>query len=147
MRVYVGGSFDLLHHGHRYMLRSARDIATVDGEVIVSLNTDDFHLAYKGRLPVQSYLERSEALTACRDVDRVIPNVGGADSRPALEAVMPDVLLAGADWYSPEDSLYCAQMGLTADWLDERGIELRYMRRRIPGYSTTRLRTVAGGTA
>lgn len=144
MIVYVGGTFDLLHHGHRYMLRSARDIATLDGEVVVALNTDEFVERYKGRPAVQRYLERSEALSACRYVDRVIPNVGGEDSRPALEAVMPDVLLAGADWYSADDSLYCKQMGFDAKWLDDRGIELRYMRRRVPGYSTTNLRTIAG---
>jgi cytidyltransferase-like protein len=147
VRVYIGGTFDLLHPGHLYMLRSARDIATFDGEVVIALNTDEFVEAFKGHRPVQRYLERSEVLSSCRYVDRVVPNVGGADSRPALEAVMPDVLLAGPDWYSEDDGLYCRQMGLDREWLGVRGIELRYMRRLVPGYSSTRLRTVAGGMA
>lgn len=146
-RVYVGGSFDLIHPGHLYMLRSARDIATIDGEVVVALNTDEFIERFKGHRPVQRYLERSEVLAACRYVDRVIPNIGGEDSRPALESVMPDVLLAGADWFSPDDGLYCRQMGFDREWLQARGIELRYMRGRIPGYSSTHLRTLAGGIA
>lgn len=147
MRVYVGGTFDLLHPGHLYVLRRARELAGRGGEVVIALNTDEFVERFKGHRPVQPYLERSEVLAALRDVDRVVPNVGGPDSRPALEAVMPDVLLAGHDWWSEDDSRYLRQMGLTADWLDARGIRLVYMDRLVPGRSSTNLRAVAGAIA
>ena len=145
MIVYNGGTYDLLHTGHLYVLRECARLAGPDGEVVIALNTDEFVDAFKGHRPVQPYLERSEVLTASRYVDRVIPNVGGQDSRPALEAVMPDILLAGADWWSSDDSRYLAQMGLARDWLTERGIELRYCPRLVPGRSSSNLRTVAGG--
>lgn len=147
LRVYNGGTYDLLHVGHLYVLRTARELAGPDGEVVIALNTDEFVERFKGHRPVQPYLERSEVLTACRYVDRVIPNVGDEDSRPALEAVMPDILLAGADWFSEDDARYCRQMGFDREWLTERGIELRYMPRLVDGRSSTNLRTIARAIA
>lgn len=144
LRVLNGGTYDLLHTGHLYVLRTARSLAGRDGEVVISLNTDEFVAAFKGHRPVQPYLERSEVLAACRYVDRIVLNIGGADSRLVLEAVMPDVLLAGRDWWSEDDSRYCHQMGFTRAWLDERGIRLVYMDRLVPGRSSTNLRALAG---
>lgn len=147
-RVYNGGTYDLMHVGHLYVLRAARDLAGPDGEVVIALNTDDFVEEFKGHRPVQPYLERSELLAACRYVDRVIPNVGGADSRPAIEAVMPDVILAGADWASDEHhTRYCRQMGFDLSWLDDRGIQLAYVARLVEGRSSTNLRAVARAIA
>lgn len=145
--VYNGGTYDTLHPGHLYVLRQARNLAGRDGQVIIGLNTDEFVAAFKGHRPVQPYLDRSEVLAACRYVDRVVPNIGGPDSRLVLEAVMPDVLLAGHDWWSEDDARYLRQMGLTADWLDARGIRLVYMDRLVPGRSSTNLRAVAGAIA
>jgi cytidyltransferase-like protein len=143
VRVYNGGTYDLMHPGHLYVLRECRRLAGAHGEVIIGLNSDAFVERFKGHRPVQPYLERSEVLTACRFVDRVVPNVGDEDSRPVLEAVMPDVLVAGADWFSEDHSRYCTQMGLTIDWLTERGIDLRYCPRLVPGRSSTQLRSIA----
>jgi len=141
MRVYNGGTYDLLHPGHLYVLRQCRALAG-QGEVVVGLNTDDFVERFKGHRPVQGYLERAEVLAACRYVDRVVPNLGGKDSRPILEVVAPDVIAVGRDWYSPDDALYCAQMGFTSQWLAERHIRLHYLDW-LPGYSSTNLRAVA----
>lgn len=142
MIVYNGGTYDLLHAGHIYTLRQCRELAGPGGTVVVALNTDDFVVAFKGHCPVQPYEERAEILAALRYVDRVVPNVGGADSRPAIEMVMPDFIAAGPDWYSPDDSRYCAQMGFDQAWLTERDIRLVYLRS-LPGRSSTRLREIA----
>lgn len=141
MRVYNGGTYDLLHPGHLYVFRQLRRLAG-DGEVVIGLNTDEFVAEFKGHAPVQSYLERSEVLAACRYIDRVVPNVGGADSKPVLEAVAPDILAAGHDWYSPDHSRYCLQMGFTTQWLDEHRIQLVYLDW-LPGHSSTNLRQIA----
>lgn len=127
LTVYTGGTFDLIHSGHLYTLRQCRALAGPAGVVVVSLNTDEFVNEYKGGAPVQRYLERSEVLSALRYVDRVIPNVGGQDSKPAIEAIQPDIIAIGKDWYSPDDQRYCLQMGFTSSWLRERGIQLRYL--------------------
>jgi glycerol-3-phosphate cytidylyltransferase-like family protein len=92
--------------------------------VVVSLNTDEFIEAYKGKPPVISYKDRYEVLMACRYVDWVIPNSGGADSKPAIQEASPDIIAIGSDWARKD---YCAQMGFTQDWLDERAISLIYI--------------------
>lgn len=130
--VYTGGTFDLFHHGHANFLRHCADF----GSVTVSLNTDEFIEAYKGAPPVCTYEQRFEVLLACRFVDSVIPNVGGSDSKPAIEDVGPDIIAIGSDWATKD---YYAQMDFTQEWLDDRGIMLLY----IPyfrGISTSELK-------
>lgn len=146
MIVYNGGTYDLLHVGHLRVLRKCRELAGPGGEVVIGLNSDDFVAEFKGHPTVQPYAERSEILSALRYVDRVIPNVGGPDSRPTLEAVNPDVIAVGHDWYSPDDSRYCTQMGFTREWLAERGIRLVYLDW-VPGRSSTQVRATASEVA
>lgn len=120
LRVYTGGTFDLFHAGHvRFLQRCA-----MLGPVTVALNTDEFIAAYKGSAPVCDYRERAAVLAACRYVDQVIPNTGGADSKPAIEAADPDVIVVGSDWARRD---YHKQMGFTQDWLDQRGIGLLFL--------------------
>lgn len=120
LTVYTGGTFDLLHAGHANFLRRCAEL----GSVTVSLNTDEFIEAYKGKRPVMSYAEREAVLLSMRSVERVIPNFAGADSKPAIELVKPDFIVIGSDWARRD---YYAQMQFTQDWLDERGIGLVYI--------------------
>jgi glycerol-3-phosphate cytidylyltransferase len=145
-RIYNGSTMDTIHLGHLYVLRQMRELAGPAGEVIIGLNTDEFVEQFKGHRPVQPLAERMEIVAAIRYVDRVVVNTGGADSRPVLESVQPDIIAVGHDWYSDDDSRYCRQMGFTREWLDARGIRLHYMRW-LPGYSSTSLRSIAGGMA
>ena len=134
--VYTGGSFDLFHAGHLNLLRQCRQLAGDDGEVVVSLNTSEFIEAYKGRPPADRYGVRYHKLMACSFVDRVVPNRGGADSKPAILDVQPTIIAIGTDWATRD---YYAQMSFTQDWLDARNITLVYLPR-LPGISTTELR-------
>ena len=120
LRVYTGGTFDLLHAGHMNFLRRCAEL----GSVTVSLNTDEFIEEYKGKRPILSYEEREGALLGCRWVDRVVPNLGGIDSRIAIGLSEPDLIVIGSDWARRD---YYAQMGFDQDWLDERGIGLCYI--------------------
>lgn len=120
LSVYTGGTFDLIHWGHANFLRRCAEL----GSVTVSLNTDEFIAAYKGKPPVMSFAEREAVLLSLRSVERVIPNFGGADSKPAIELVKPDLIVIGSDWARRD---YYAQMQFTQDWLDERGIGLVYI--------------------
>ena len=140
--VYNGGSYDLVHRAHIDVFRQLRRMAGKYGIVVVALNTDDFIREFKGHDPVAPYEDRAAVLRAMRDIDRVVPNVGGADSRPTIEAVAPDVIAAGHDWYSPDDERYCRQMGFTRDWLAQRNISLVYLDW-VEGYSSTNLRATA----
>lgn len=144
--VYSGGTYDLLHPGHLYVLRRCRELAGSDGQVVVGLNSDEFVAAFKAHPPVQSYLVRSEVLAAVRYVDRVVPNLGGADSRPILGVVAPDIIAVGRDYWSPDDSKYCRQMGFDRAWLAEHGIRLAYIDW-LPGFSSTGIREKARSVA
>lgn len=124
MIVYTGGTFDLFHAGHVYLLQQCRKLAGSDGKVVVALNTCAFVTAYKGKAPVGVYSEREAVLLACRHVDEVIRNAYGADSKPTIEAVRPDVIAIGIDWAGKD---YYAQMQFTQQWLDDRGISLVYL--------------------
>jgi glycerol-3-phosphate cytidylyltransferase len=124
MIAYSGGTLDLFHAGHAFLLRQCRKLGGPDGTVVVALNTDEFVEAYKGKPPVCTYAEREAVLLACRYVDRVVPNTGGADSKPTIEAVRPDLIVIGVDWAAKD---YYAQMQFTPQWLDERGISLVYV--------------------
>lgn len=136
------GTYDLLHPGHLFVFRQLRELAGPGGEVVVGLNTDDFVLRFKDHLPVQTYAERETMLRAVRDIDRVVCNTGGEDARIVIDEVKPDIIAAGHDWYSPDHSRYCRQMGFTLDWLEERGIRLVYLNW-MEGYSSTNLRATA----
>ena len=118
--VYTGGTFDLFHVNHARFLERCYEF----GDVIVSLNTDEFIEAYKGKPPIMSYAEREGVLRACRWVTEVIPNSGGSDSTIAIEQVKPDVIAIGSDWARRD---YYAQMDFDQDWLDSEGIGLCYI--------------------
>ena len=133
LTLYSGGTFDLLHSGHTNFLKRCAEMSSY---VVVSLNTDEFIEEYKGKPPVISYADRRAVLLACRYVDEVIPNTGGADSTIAIESVMPDIIAIGTDWARRD---YYKQMGFDQDWLDERGIALCYIPY-SPGISSTAIK-------
>jgi glycerol-3-phosphate cytidylyltransferase len=118
--IYTGGTFDLFHAGHVEFLKRCSELGTV----VVALNTDEFIEEYKGKPPVISYADRRDVLLACRYVDLVVPNIGGADSRITIETVMPDLVVIGSDWARRD---YYTQMAFDQDWLDSRGIGLCYI--------------------
>lgn len=120
LRIYTGGTFDLFHSGHVNFLRRCSQM----GQVTVALNTDEFIEAYKGRKPVMTYTQRKAVLEACRYVDEVVPNTHGADSKPSIIQVNPDVIVIGSDWARRD---YYAQMQFDQDWLDQHGYGLCYI--------------------
>ena len=119
--AYVGATFDMFHAGHVNFLRQCSKIAD---KIIVSLNTDEFIKEYKGEEPVMTYEERKEVLLACQYVDEVIPNTGGADSKPAILKANPNIIAIGTDWAGKN---YYKQMDFTQEWLDKQGIVLVYL--------------------
>jgi hypothetical protein len=57
-------------------------------------------------------------------VNFVVPNIGNADSKPAIAECKPDVIAIGSDWARKD---YYKQMQFDQDWLDERNISLIYI--------------------
>lgn len=131
--VYTGGTFDVLHSGHINFLRQC---SVIGDKVVVALNTDEFIEEFKGHPPLMSYEEREKLLLGCRYVNEVVPNIGGADSKPAIDKVNPTFIVVGSDWAAKD---YYKQMQFTQEWLDERGIVLVYVPYTM-GISTTELK-------
>ena len=125
LRVYTGGTFDLFHVGHLNLLKRCREIAGCTGQVIVSLNTDEFIYKYKGKNPVIQYEDRKAILESCKYVDSVMENYGQEDSKKSiLLAQLIDVVAIGSDWARKD---YYKQMNFDQDWLDSQRISLIYI--------------------
>lgn len=130
--VYTGGTFDILHPGHLYLLKQCKML----GDVTVSLNTDEFIESYKGKPPIMTYNERKIMLEACEYVDKVVENSGNADSKIAIQEVNPDILAIGIDWAVKD---YYGQMQFTQEWLDKNDIVLVYLPH-LEGLSSTNIK-------
>ncbi|HMP74405.1 MAG TPA: D-glycero-beta-D-manno-heptose 1-phosphate adenylyltransferase [Kiritimatiellia bacterium] len=93
--VFTNGAFDILHAGHVTYL----DFARRQGDaLVVGLNSDASVRRYKGDLrPVNPEGERARVLAGLECVDYVVVF---EEDEPAelIAAVLPDVLVKGADW-------------------------------------------------
>jgi glycerol-3-phosphate cytidylyltransferase len=139
-KAYIGGTFDLLHPGHLWLLKRARSMVDC---LIVSLNTDEFTERYKKRRPFYSLEERMRMVRALRVVDGIMINEAGEDSKDGVlraEFIGPPGkvthIVHGSDWTGPA---LLKQLGMSQAWLDEQGIEMMYLDL-SPGYSTTSIR-------
>ncbi len=60
MKAMVGGTFDPLHDGHRFLITRAFEAAGPDGEVTIGLTSDEF--ADRKAHPIHPYSEREAEL-------------------------------------------------------------------------------------
>ena len=119
--LYTGGTFDIFHAGHVNFLKMCSQIC---GEVVVSLNRDEFIERYKGTAPVFNYKEREACLKSCRYVSRVVANTGDEDSKPSILQSKANILAVGNDWCQKD---YYEQMSFDQGWLDANNITLIYL--------------------
>ncbi|HHL39507.1 MAG TPA: D-glycero-beta-D-manno-heptose 1-phosphate adenylyltransferase [Deltaproteobacteria bacterium] len=97
--VFTNGCFDIIHAGHVRYLRKARSLGDV---LVVGLNSDSSVRAVKGpSRPVVPQAERAEVLAALVPVDYVVI-FGEPTPEKLIRAVVPDVLVKGADWKEGE---------------------------------------------
>jgi D-beta-D-heptose 7-phosphate kinase/D-beta-D-heptose 1-phosphate adenosyltransferase len=97
--VFTNGCFDILHVGHVRYLSQARALGDA---LVIGLNTDSSVRQLKGEgRPVVPELERAEVLAALASVDYVFL-FGDPTPQKVIEAIVPDVLVKGADW-SPSE--------------------------------------------
>ncbi|MGA2879738.1 MAG: adenylyltransferase/cytidyltransferase family protein [Bryobacteraceae bacterium] len=93
--VFTNGCYDVLHPGHIRLLEAARTLGDV---LILALNTDASVQRLKGPTrPLISQDQRAELTSALAAVDAV--TFFDEDTpRELIAAVLPDVLIKGADW-------------------------------------------------
>ena len=93
--VFTNGCFDLLHPGHIRSLEQARALGDV---LVIGLNSDASVRQLKGEgRPLVPGQERAELLAALAAVDFVVI-FEEATPRNVIAALLPDVLVKGADW-------------------------------------------------
>jgi len=93
--VFTNGCYDLLHPGHIRLLEQARSLGDI---LILALNSDDSVRRLKGPTrPLLSERDRAEVASGLAAVDAI--TVFDEDTpRELIAAVLPDVLVKGADW-------------------------------------------------
>jgi D-glycero-beta-D-manno-heptose 1-phosphate adenylyltransferase len=93
--VFTNGCYDVLHPGHIRLLEAARSLGDI---LILALNTDASVQRLKGPTrPLISQDQRAELAAALTAVDAV--TFFDEDTpRDLIAAVLPDVLIKGADW-------------------------------------------------
>jgi D-glycero-beta-D-manno-heptose 1-phosphate adenylyltransferase len=93
--VFTNGCYDVLHPGHIRLLEAARSLGDI---LILALNTDASVQRLKGPTrPLIAEDQRAELAAALAAVDAV--TFFDEDTpRDLIAAVVPDVLIKGADW-------------------------------------------------
>ena len=95
-RVFVNGSFDLLHTGHLDLLYYAKSLGD---HLHVAIDTDERIKECKGYdRPVNPLHIRKAIMQSLRPVDIVC--VFGSDEEliNTIRAVSPDIMVKGSDW-------------------------------------------------
>jgi rfaE bifunctional protein nucleotidyltransferase chain/domain len=124
--VFTNGCYDLLHPGHVRLLEQARGMGD---RLILALNSDASVRRMKGPArPLIPEDERAEMALALAAVDAV--TLFDEDTpRELIAAVLPDVLIKGADW----SHFIAGREEVEAAGGQVRTVALE------PGYSTTNI--------
>jgi len=109
-KVFVNGTFDVLHRGHLALL----DYAQSQGdEVAVAIDTDSRVREMKGESrPVNSCLDRQVMLLALKSVDKVFSFSSDEELENLIKTYEPDIMIVGSDWKDKTviGSMYAAEL-------------------------------------
>ena len=96
VRVFVNGTFDLLHPGHIALLNYARSLGNY---VIVGIDTDDRVREKKGPTrPIYNQEDRGLMLIALSSVDEVRYFDSDESLEALVKSIKPDIMVVGSDW-------------------------------------------------
>ena len=131
-KVFVSGSFDMLHSGHIEFFREAAQY----GDLYVALGSDRTIFELKGRSTVNTEQERLFMVKSVSFVkDAFISRGSGIlDFKAELREIMPNCFVVNADGHTAEKRDLCRSLGIQYIILDRKpypGLEAR---------STTQLR-------
>ena len=95
-KVFVNGTFDLLHRGHIELLNYAQ---TQGGHVCVGIDTDDRVREKKGPTrPIHNQEERKFFLESLKAVDEVRFFSNDKELEGLVKSYQPDIMIVGSDW-------------------------------------------------
>ena len=94
-KVFVNGTFDILHRGHLELLNYAKSL----GYVIVGIDTDECVREKKGQgSPIYNQYERKFLLENLKSVDEVIFFSSELEFEELIKSLNPDIIIVGSDW-------------------------------------------------
>ena len=122
--VFTNGCYDILHPGHIRLLEAARALGDI---LVLALNSDASVSRIKG--PLRPLLDERRRAAVAVHVEAVDAVVLFDEDTPTelIAAVLPDVLVKGADW---------AHVVAGREEVEAAGGEVRLLPLE-PGYSTT----------
>lgn len=124
MKIFVNGTFDLLHPGHIALLEKARSLGD---HVTVAIDSDARVRSLKGeQRPYYDQSTRRNMLLALRCVDEVMIFNSDRELENIIKDHNPDIMVKGSDWRDRPviGQQYCGRI----EWFD-----------RIEKYSTTNI--------
>jgi FAD synthetase len=122
--VMVGGTFEIIHPGHIYLLREARKL----GKVIVVVARDENVRRFKKREPIINEKQRLTVIRSIRYVSKAILGNPGPNIFQIITKIKPDIILLGPDQKVDENKL--------KDYLREQGldnVEIRRLKKKLEG--------------
>ena len=94
-KVFVNGTFDILHRGHLELLKYAKSL----GYVVVGIDTDKCVKRKKGLArPIHNQEERKFFLENLRSVDEVVFFSSEPEFEELIKSLQPDIIIVGSDW-------------------------------------------------
>jgi D-beta-D-heptose 7-phosphate kinase/D-beta-D-heptose 1-phosphate adenosyltransferase len=95
MKIWVNGTFDVLHIGHIRLLGYAASL----GDVRVGIDTDERVKRLKGdKRPFNNLGERVEFLTSLKYVKDIVTFTTNDELEKHILNYEPDIMVIGSDW-------------------------------------------------
>ena len=95
-KIFVNGTFDVLHPGHIRLLTYAKELGTY---LFVAIDSDDRVKKLKGiKRPINNEDVRKEMLLALKPVDKVDVFSTDDELRYLIQNYNPDVMVIGSDY-------------------------------------------------
>ena len=96
MRVFVNGTFDVLHRGHLELLNWAKSQGDY---LIVAIDSDQRVRSLKGELrPINCFEDRKFMLLNLKAVDEVRVFNSDVELEELIKLIAPDLMVVGSDW-------------------------------------------------
>jgi rfaE bifunctional protein nucleotidyltransferase chain/domain len=96
MKVFVNGTFDIIHPGHLELLYYAKSLGD---RLLVALDTDERVKQLKGSdRPINSLSTRKLIMSSLKPVDHVKSFGSDEELSSIIKAYEPDVMVVGSDY-------------------------------------------------
>lgn len=96
MKIFVNGTFDILHRGHIELLNYAKSLGDF---LLVGIDSDDRVREKKGSTrPIHNQEERKFFLENLKAVDSVDIFSNDDELKNMIRSFKPDIMVVGSDW-------------------------------------------------